>query len=245
MSNSDEIVIRRSRVPIYRTIQTDIQRQILSGDLQRGSWLASEANLQREYGASQTSVRRALLELEQLGLIERFQGRGSVITSNEVRATTTMLGLGEELRQRGYNLTAKLITNAEVKASDETVRQLGLSANSSVRHIERVYATSSSPLVFLCHYLLRDLVNDFDQFGGDSLYGYLLVRGAAPEYAQERVFAANLDPRQAGLLCVPEGTAALVRERRSFDNTGRVVEFTRYVLRSDKYHLKMNLRAVR
>ncbi len=68
-------------MPLYRVIQADLQRQILSGELKPNDWLPSEARLMREYNASQTSVRRALLELGRLGLIERFQGRGSMVAS--------------------------------------------------------------------------------------------------------------------------------------------------------------------
>lgn len=245
MSNLQAASARRSRTPIYRAIQSDIQRKILSGELPRGAWLPSEAGLKREYAASQTSVRRALLELARLGLIERYQGRGSIITSNEMRTTTTMLGLGEELRQRGYDITGETIANRVEEASATVAGELAISEGSPVRHLERVYTTADGPLVFLDHYLLPDLVDDFDRFDGASLYAFLLGRNAAPDYAQERVFAANLEARQADLLGVPGGTAALVRERRSFDGAGQVVEFTHYVLRSDRYHLEIDLRAAR
>ncbi|MBB4683166.1 GntR family transcriptional regulator [Amycolatopsis jiangsuensis] len=237
---------RRSKTPLYRMIQLDLQRKILAGDLPRGSWLPSEAQLQRTYGASQTSVRRSLLELERLGLVERLQGRGTVIAANEVRAVSPMLGLGQELRQRGFSILAEVLENEIVEAGETIGARLGLGPREHVRRLRRRYSAEGTPLVLLEHHLRTDLVQGLQDFGGDSLYAFLLARDAAPHHAQERVFATNLDAREAELLALAPGTAALVRERTAFDGSGVAVEHTHYVLRSsadDGYQLEINLQA--
>lgn len=233
---------RPSRAPLYRTIQGEIQRDILNGTLQPGDWLPSESQLRARYGVSQTSVRRAFLELQRLGLVERFHGRGSVVASNEIRAMSPMLGLGRELRHRGFTIRPELLSNAEQPADETVARALDITAGDTVSHIERRYWIGEDPFVFLDHYLPPQPGIDFTEFTGDSLYAFLTVRDAQPTHAQERVSAVNLSETEAGLLGVEPGQAALLRERTSFGADHRPMEFTRYMLRGDLYHLDIDLR---
>ncbi|WP_134662201.1 MULTISPECIES: GntR family transcriptional regulator [unclassified Amycolatopsis] len=236
---------RPSRAPLYRTIQSEIQRDILSGRLKPGDWLPSESQLRAQYGVSQTSVRRAFQELQRLGLVERFHGRGSIVASNEIRAMSPMLGLGRELRQRGFAIRPELLSNAEEPAAEAVAKALDLETGDTVSHIERRYWIGDDPFVFLDHYLAPQPGIDFAEFTGDSLYAFLSGRDAQPTHARERVSAVNLSAAEAERLQVEPGVAAMLRERTSFGADQRPVEFTRYILRGDRYHLDIDLRSER
>ncbi|WP_368667731.1 GntR family transcriptional regulator [Salipiger sp. PrR002] len=54
--------------------------RIASGDLLPGAMLPSEAQLGKDLGVSQGTARKALMELEARGLVQRRQGRGSFVT---------------------------------------------------------------------------------------------------------------------------------------------------------------------
>jgi GntR family transcriptional regulator, N-acetylglucosamine utilization regulator len=75
----------------------------------------------------------------------------------------------------------------------------------------------------------------------DSLYAVLAERGLRPVRAVQRISAANLGPRDAGLLEVPIGAAGLRIERVSYLPSGRVVEFTRSLYRGDAYDFAAEL----
>lgn len=231
-----------SKGPLYRVLQATLQRDILSGARKPGDWLPSESQLSKTYGVSQTSVRRALLELERLGLIERHQGRGSAVASNEIRAVSPMLGLGTELRQSGYEIGPELLDSFDEPASAEIAQRLGVDEGTTLRRIQRRYWFEDEPLVYLDHHLTLGAGLDYGEFGGDSLYAFLATRDALPANARERVTALNVVGREAELLGVPDGTAALLRERTAYGAGRRPVEYTRYVMRSDRYHLEIDLR---
>lgn len=236
---------RPGRGPLYRTIQSEIQRDILNGTLKPGDWLPSESQLRARYGVSQTSVRRAFQELQRLGLVERFHGRGSVVASNEIRAISPMLGLGRELRHRGFTIRPELLSNSEEQADAAVARALDIAADAPVIHIERRYWIGDEPFVFLDHYLTPQPgidFTEFTEFTGDSLYAFLTVRNAQPTHAHERVSAVNLPEAEAAQLAVDTGSAAMLRERTSFGADQRPTEFTRYILRGDRYHLDIDLR---
>ncbi|HJO94734.1 MAG TPA: FadR/GntR family transcriptional regulator [Victivallales bacterium] len=67
---------------VYRKIITDIQNQIVSGQLQLGDKLPAERTLVSNYNVSRSSVREALRTLEIIGIIESRHGDGNYIANN-------------------------------------------------------------------------------------------------------------------------------------------------------------------
>ena len=67
------------RLPLYLQLSSLIRRCISSGLLKPGDLLPSEAELCTRFGISRSTVRQALGELEEQGLILRRQGRGSFV----------------------------------------------------------------------------------------------------------------------------------------------------------------------
>lgn len=67
---------------VSQNIISQIQHQIIKGNLVAGDKLPSERDLTSQFNASRASIREALKSLEVLGLIESKQGDGNYITNN-------------------------------------------------------------------------------------------------------------------------------------------------------------------
>ena len=67
------------RTPIYREIINDIRAGIASGQLKPGDQLPTIAELMKRYESSDTPVKYALRILEESGVIETRQGKGSYV----------------------------------------------------------------------------------------------------------------------------------------------------------------------
>ncbi len=75
-----------------------------------------------------------------------------------------------------------------------------------------------------------------------SLYEVLEQSGNRPVRAVQKISAVNLEPDDAELLGVAEGTAGLSIQRISYLDSGRVAELTRSVYRGDAYDFVAELR---
>lgn len=64
---------------LYEQILNDLKQAILSKELLPGSQLPTEMQLSEQYQVSRITSKRALTELENLGLIERTRGKGSFV----------------------------------------------------------------------------------------------------------------------------------------------------------------------
>jgi len=68
-----------SRATLAQRVVDGLKDRILTGELEPGAKLPSEAELIAAYGVSRTVVREAVSRLQAEGLVETFQGRGSFV----------------------------------------------------------------------------------------------------------------------------------------------------------------------
>lgn len=69
-----------SPVPIYVQVANYVQRRVESGEWQPGRRLPAERDLAIELGVAYLSVRRAMRELRERGVILTVPGKGNYIT---------------------------------------------------------------------------------------------------------------------------------------------------------------------
>ncbi|UOR01147.1 FadR family transcriptional regulator [Leucobacter allii] len=75
-------------------LSVDLERLILEGELGAGDRLPPERELASYLGVSRVSIREALRELENRGLIDRKPGRGTIVLRPGERASTALGELG-------------------------------------------------------------------------------------------------------------------------------------------------------
>ncbi len=65
--------------PLYRKLIDDLKKLIEEGKYKQGELLPSENDLCKTYSTTRPTVRQALAELTNIGLITRQQGKGSIV----------------------------------------------------------------------------------------------------------------------------------------------------------------------
>jgi GntR family transcriptional regulator len=64
---------------VYMLIADDIARQVERGELRDDQRLPSEADLAGHYGAARMTIRRAVRELRERGLVKVISGKGTYV----------------------------------------------------------------------------------------------------------------------------------------------------------------------
>ncbi len=77
----------------YEQIYEDIINKIKANEILIGDSLKSENELSREFNTSRVTVRRALNELENEGIILKQQGKESIVVNNQLKPKTILLVL--------------------------------------------------------------------------------------------------------------------------------------------------------
>lgn len=80
-ASSGESMFSRLRIePAYKAVSAEIERSILSGKIQPGLPIPTEQCLAEQFGVHRSTVREAIRQVEQEGLLERREGRRLFVT---------------------------------------------------------------------------------------------------------------------------------------------------------------------
>ena len=72
-----------ARIPLYRQISDTLLAGIRDGKFPVGSFLPGEMDLISSFDASRHTIREALRVLEDMGMVARQRGRGTVVLSTD------------------------------------------------------------------------------------------------------------------------------------------------------------------
>ena len=98
-------------------VRNHLRNLIFDGTLQPGDRIV-ESRLARELGISQTPVREALRELEQMGLVVSYPNRGSSVRKVEPRDADEMYTLRAHLEVMAIDLALPRLTNEDLDTLD-------------------------------------------------------------------------------------------------------------------------------
>lgn len=105
--------------PLHERIRGDIERAILSGDLQPGDRLPVEHELMRRYDCSRMTVNKALSRLAAAGMIERRRRAGSFVAAPRVHSMVLDIpDLAQEVAERGQAYSFRLLSQVEHTAGN-------------------------------------------------------------------------------------------------------------------------------
>lgn len=101
-------------------VRAHLRNLILDGTLKPGDRIV-ESRLAREMGISQTPVREALRELEQMGLVVSYPNRGSSVRKVEPRDADEMYTLRAHLETMAITLALPRLTDEDLDTLDGLV----------------------------------------------------------------------------------------------------------------------------
>jgi GntR family transcriptional regulator len=228
--------------PLYAHVRQVIIDRIVSGELGPGAMLPSEMALAAELGVSQGTVRKALIDLEQSGVIRRRQGQGTfVATTTPERALFHFFRLR---RADGSQVVPELVSEdiSPRDATDEEQATFGQSG--PVYQIDRVRRIDGARLTRELCVLPQSLFPGLTERAPlpNTLYAlFQRAYGVAVVRANERLRAVAATSGDAAVLGVPAGQPLLEVRREAIDITDRIVEVRASRLITDDLHYDVRL----
>lgn len=232
-------------IPLYYQIKARLLESIESGQLKPGDRVMSERELTTQFGVSRMTARQALTELENQGYLYRMQGKGTFVASPKVEQPLAGLtSFTEEMRRRGLEPGARVLSAEEVPAGRRVARALGIGETAAVFRLERLRLAGGAPMGLEVSHLPVALVPGIaERTSGDlSLYRLLAeVYGIRPVRGAQTIEAVAANSYEAEILRVKEGTPLLMLERISRDAQDRPVEYVYSLYRGDRYRFTTEL----
>ncbi len=229
--------------PLYVKLKQTIEDAIHSGKLRHGDALPAERDIADEAAISRVTVRKAIDDLVRDGLLVRRRGSGTFVVKPLPRMQqplTQLTSFTEDMRRRGMTAGSRWLDRGLFFPTAEETMMLGLAGHAKVARLTRLRLANDMPLALERTSLPDDILID-PQAVADSLYLTLADSGIRPVRANQRISACNLTEEETVLLGVPTGSAALSVQRIAYLDTGRVMEVSRALYRSDAYDLVAEL----
>lgn len=232
--------------PLYQIVAESISAQIRSGQLEPNQRLPSESDLCQEYSVGRNTVRRAISELVNEGLLRTVPGVGTFVVDTRLDKTAEYLfGFSQEMRFLGKDITSQVIEATIIPADAFLSRRLQIQLGAEVVFLNRVRLMDGEPTAIERSYLPHDLcpgILDYD-FSEISLYETLsTVYDKRPDHAEQVIEASLATPEVSELLELTPPAVVFVFRRETRMASGQVVEYVDSELRADRFRFYTNLR---
>lgn len=247
MSTSDETLSERRAGPAHRHVSADLRARLHAGAFAPDERLPTEAELEREYGVSRQTVRRAFQDLVAEGLVRRIPGRGTFpIADAASHRYARPVGSIEDLMEwddsemdviRGVSLEsdAEMANRLELTSPVVAVLLLRRTFEGRAFGLSRIYLPPETGQRLVADGALdrdvRTVIRTVESYLPDSIAG-----------VQQVITAVLADEEIASLLDMQPGAAALRVERTFFDTEDRPVEVAVTHYDPDRYAYRLELR---
>jgi GntR family transcriptional regulator len=237
--------------PLYTRIQEYIAELILSGKLKPESKIQSEREFSEDLGVSRMTVRKALTELVNEGLLERKHGSGTYVAKPKMTyESVEMVNYIQAMQLRNIATATQLLEFSEMVTSRRLSEILEIEIGAPLYHLVLLHFANRVPVIlergfFPCTCCPKMEDWDLEKTATIDLltnvYGIKLGRISQ---SVEAVAATDLVAQQ---LRVDEGFPLLMLSRLIFSrDTEKPIVFSQDFLRSDyaRIHTDINIEGV-
>ena len=221
------MVLVRSRPLLPDVVRSELRRAIIEGEFPPGSRLPNEEALCTRYSVIRITLREAVRGLIEDGYVIRRQGAGTFVTLGPVlrNSLDTNFSYTEYLESTGIKVSKKVLEAHIVRASEDVVTDLGLSAGADVVEIKRVRIAGKKPAIYSIDYLPVDIADpkrDAKAFS-QSLYRLLASHGHDVDHARTVLTPVIATRELVEILGVPAGTPLQHLKQVDYDTASRPV----------------------
>jgi GntR family transcriptional regulator len=236
------MINRNSFTPIYIQIAQAVIQNVQEGHLVYGEQLPSERELAERYNVSRVTARQAIDELVKRSIAYRVQGKGTFLARPKIREASGLMSFSDELRQRGFRPTSKVLVQKIVPAPLTVAEKFHLSPGESVFYLQRVRLADGEPVAVEYAYLNLQLLPGLEQhsFENQSLFEVLHQHyGVYPTWAEAEIEARIVTDEEAVWLAMERMQAVLVAHRLTFTEAFDVIEVVDSVYAGDRFPIYM------
>lgn len=241
---------RQAPLPLYFQLRQAMLGEIRGRGLRPGDRLPTEADLERRYGVSRSTIRQALNDLASQGFIRRIQGKGTFVGTPKIQHVPVLTSFSELLRSQGYSPSHELLASSVRPAPPEVAEGLQVDEGASCRFLHRLFLADGDPVGLAETWLPLAVLGAHDglfeagALEGGSLYELLQSDrvGLVLHRAIETINPGLAEDSDVDLLRCEPGSPLLVIHRIALTPDDRPVEWTRLLFAGDRYEYLVEMR---
>ncbi|MFV2120750.1 GntR family transcriptional regulator [Streptomyces sp. Act-28] len=242
----DSLVLNR-KLPLWYQVSQSLRASILGRSPDASLRLPTEEQLAAHYGVSVLTMRQALKELEQEGLISRHRRRGTFIEPGARRsAPRRLLGSIDAVVAQQSGERTTILGHGAAKVPGELAEYFPRTAEVVTYKRLRRDAETGEPTNWAENAVLPELADRIDVADLERWPMTKVLRdavGVRISRITDTVEARLADPVTAKLLDVPLLSPILHYTGVTYDGDGRVVDVARIRYRGDRFSFTVTVEA--
>ncbi|OIJ90780.1 GntR family transcriptional regulator [Streptomyces sp. MUSC 14] len=242
----DSIVLNR-KLPLWYQVSQSLRASILGRSAEAPLRLPTEEQLAEHYGVSVLTMRQALKELEDEGLISRHRRRGTFIEPDVHRgAPVRLLGSVDAIVAQQSGMTTELLDHGSAPVPTPLAEYFPDLDEVATYHRLRSDERTGEPTNHAVNHIRPELAAHVDL---EDLIRWPMtkvlrdVAGADISRITDTVEARLADPETARLLQVPLLSPILHYTGVTYDTEGRVLDVAVIHYRGDRFSFTVTLEA--
>jgi GntR family transcriptional regulator len=220
----------------YHEVFSDIQNKIISGIWPEETMIPTEFELCEIHGVSRITVRRALDELVQMGLVRRSRGKGTFVCSAKRHSEYRSGILSQDGIKFDTNVTNRIIENTVYDAKTELAQRIGSVVkreNVNIRRFKLLRMIDDQPYALMSIFVPDEIgskIASLDLVHCSFLDLYEQVTGCNITTIQRTISAVVPDDDICAILRVRSGSAHLWMKNIAYldDETPIAVNYAVY-----------------
>ena len=230
-------------VPLYHQVYLILKEGIRSGTYGAGSALPIEHTLCEDFGVSRITVKRAMRELVNDGLVVRQRGKGTFVAENAPGPARNALDdLLQSVQAIGAATDVANLSSEILEPAVDVAAKLELSSQAKVFRSHQIRLSDGEPLAFIIAYVPEDVAKQLDpETENLPMLVRLNMAGVPVARAEQEVTATLADPTIAVQLGIEVGAPLLKLTRLVFNDSNQPVEWLTSFYRGDRYAMRTSL----
>jgi GntR family transcriptional regulator len=226
--------IRPNRVPLSTQTQQYLLALIERGTYGPGEQLPSEKELSVQLGISRSTLREALLNLEQDGVVLRRHGVGTFVAPGYEHRLESGLERLESILElaarQGLEVQVEGLEVRQIAADPNMCEKLQVPPGTEITSVRRAILVDETPVAYMADFIPASILppDEVDETFNGSVLDLLREKEIA-EVAQvtAHIVAMTADRIMSERLKVKRGQPLLLLEETVFTGAGEVVECSR------------------
>jgi GntR family transcriptional regulator len=228
-----------SFVPYYMQIVDQVRELIKKNKLSEGQTFCSEGEIAQALRISKMPVRQAFQKLRSEGLLVIAKGKRPVIGSGRVPWNFQQLrGFSEEMRRRGLNPSARLLSIGLEDPDLEVAQALKLTPGERIYRAKRLRSVNGEPVAVVTSFLPARIFAGIDKQDLEKQSLYSIFEHSYKRKllcAEEVIGAVVAGEEEAKILETSAGNALLMIRETTYDSQNVAIEYSLSLLRGDRY----------
>jgi GntR family transcriptional regulator len=240
------VLRREPGTALHRQLFMVLRDQITRGLYSPGDLIPKEDELCSRFGVSRITVRRAVSDLEQLGLVAKHPGRGTFVrVDSRVSRPAATLNLIESLSKQARDTEVQVLQVEVAHAPPAIARQLQLRNTERAVHASRLRLAHGTPLMVTDAWVPEHIGKHVtaSELKKRALFEILLGEGIRFGRVVQEVTAVAADPYHAGLLDTDIGAPLLRLTRLIYDEGRKPVQHLTVHVTSERSRILMDIPA--